>query len=365
MKLAKRLVGSMLVLVAVALNAAAFASPPQYLINIATLGEFYSSVPFRKDASNPLSVGNGTATFSGHAFAGPGWISSYARQDIQFSSGLSGGGGSTTRSRAQTDDFVISGPPGSVTGTLHFRVKAALAKGGGFDGNGAHQAHLDCTVSANFNNYSGSLAVGNGGISGTGTLAGWSSSTLDKAIDITASFPVGAPLLVYMVLDAVDFTYGNVFVNPGWVETDAGGNSDQYGGAGLKLVEVGGQVMTLPPGYTLNSTNFGVVDNHFTVTSAVNDTPRSPLSLSVFPNPFNPRTTVKYTVPSRGVVAIDVYDAAGAHVATLFHGEKNAGAYSVDWDGRATGEASVSSGVYFARISFNGSTETKKMVLLK
>ena len=89
------------------------------------------------------------------------------------------------------------------------------------------------------------------------------------------------------------------------------------------------------------------------------------MSLSVFPNPFNPRTTVKYTVPSRGVVAIDVYDAAGAHVATLFHGEKNAGAYSVDWDGRATGEASVSSGVYFARISFNGSTETKKMVLLK
>jgi hypothetical protein len=221
-------------------------------------------------------------------------------------------------------------------------------------------------VSANYNNYSGSLAVSNSGISGSGSLAGWSSPTLDTAIDITASFPVGVPLLVYMTLDAIGFTYGNVFVSPGWVECDAGGSSNQYGNAGLKLVEVGGQVMTLPPGYTLDSTSFGVVDNHFTVTSAVNDTPRAQgLSLSVFPNPFNPRTTVRYVVPSRGVVDIRVYDASGAHVATLFHGEKNAGVYSVDWDGRADGRTGISSGVYFARISHHGATQTGKMVLLK
>jgi hypothetical protein len=100
--------------------------------------------------------------------------------------------------------------------------------------------------------------------------------------------------------------------------------------------------------------------------SGVGETPRSyVLSVTNYPNPFNPRTTVKYTVPSRGVVDINIYDASGAHVVTLFHGERNAGAYSVDWDGHARGGASASSGIYFARVSFNGSSRTRKMVLLK
>ena len=364
----KRFVGPILVLVAVTSHATAHAGPPQYSIYMTTLGDFTSSIPFRKDAANPLSVSNGTGTYTGHAFAGPGWVSSFSRQDVQWTSGFSGGSSGNTRSRAQADDFIISGPGGFVTGTLHFRIQANFGLGGGYAGNGAHRAQLDATVSANNNTYSGSLAVSNSGISGSGSLAGWSAPTLDTTIDIAASFPVGTPLLVYMTLDAIGFTYGNVFVtpNPGWVECDAGGSSDQYADAGLKLVEVGGQVMTLPPGYTLDSTSFGVVDNHFDVTSAVNDTPRSQeLSLSVFPNPFNPRTTVRYAVPSRGVVDIVVYDASGAHVATLFHGEKYAGVYSVDWDGRANGKTGISSGIYFARISHNGATQTAKMVLLK
>ena len=101
-------------------------------------------------------------------------------------------------------------------------------------------------------------------------------------------------------------------------------------------------------------------------TSGVEDTPRSyVLSVSNYPNPFNPRTTVKYTVPSRGIVDIDVYDANGARVATLFHGERNAGAYSIDWDGRTDDAAVAASGVYFARITHNGAVRSQKMVLLK
>lgn len=366
MKVGKRVVGSILVFVTVASYATAYAGPPQYSITMTTLGDFTSSVPFRKDAANPMSVANGTGTYTGHAFAGPGWISAFGRQDVQWNSGFSGGSSGETRSRAQADDFIISGPPGSVSGTIHFRVRANLGTGGGFVGNGAHQSRLDIQTSANNNQAFGSLIVGNGGISASGALAGWATPTLDKSIDITASFPVGVPFVVYITLDALGFTYGNVFVNPGSVECDAGGNNSQYSGAGLQLVEAGGQVMTLPPGYTLNSTSFGVVDNVFTVTSAVNDTPRSQaLSLSVFPNPFNPRTTVKYTVPSRGMVDINVFDASGAHVATLFHGERNPGAYSVAWDGRGNWGDIVASGIYFARITHNGATQTRKMVLLK
>jgi hypothetical protein len=100
--------------------------------------------------------------------------------------------------------------------------------------------------------------------------------------------------------------------------------------------------------------------------SGVGGTPQSyVLSLSNYPNPFNPRTTVKYTVPSRGIVDIDVYDANGARVAKLFHGERNPGAYSIDWDGRTDDAAVAASGLYFARISHDGTARTKKMVLLK
>jgi flagellar hook assembly protein FlgD len=64
-------------------------------------------------------------------------------------------------------------------------------------------------------------------------------------------------------------------------------------------------------------------------------------------------------------VSVHVFDAHGAYVATLFDGERNAGAYSIEWDGRTNNGDAVASGVYFARIEHNGATRTKKMVLLK
>ena len=88
------------------------------------------------------------------------------------------------------------------------------------------------------------------------------------------------------------------------------------------------------------------------------------LSVSNFPNPFNPGTTVKYTVPAAGRVSATVYDARGARVVTLVDREHARGAYSVEWNGQAKGSP-VSSGIYFARIEHAGSTRSKKMLLLK
>lgn len=121
--------------------------------------------------------------------------------------------------------------------------------------------------------------------------------------------------------------------------------------------------------YYLTATDFNGNEGKpaiVTTLSNAGGTPQSyVLSVSNYPNPFNPRTTVNYTIPSRGHVSIRVFDAHGGLVATLFDGERNAGAYSVDWDGRAAGASFAASGVYFARIEHNGSVRTKKMVLLK
>jgi hypothetical protein len=101
--------------------------------------------------------------------------------------------------------------------------------------------------------------------------------------------------------------------------------------------------------------------------SGVNDAPRAyVLSVSNYPNPFNPRTTIRYTVPSQGMVTITVYDASGAHVATLVdHEDRAPGAYSTSWSGKDDNANAVSSGVYFARIDHERGIRTRKMILLK
>lgn len=101
--------------------------------------------------------------------------------------------------------------------------------------------------------------------------------------------------------------------------------------------------------------------------SDVGGTPKSyVLSVSNYPNPFNPRTTVSYTVPVRGPVTVAIYDARGALVTTLMNNvERARGAYTTEWSGQANDGTSVSSGVYFARIEQNGSVRSKKMVMLK
>lgn len=99
----------------------------------------------------------------------------------------------------------------------------------------------------------------------------------------------------------------------------------------------------------------------------VKDTPTQyALSLSSYPNPFNPRTTVSYTLPSRGLVTLAVYDSRGARVATLVNNAmRDAGVHKVEWDGRASDGVAVSSGVYFAKIEHASGMRAQKLVLLK
>ncbi len=84
-----------------------------------------------------------------------------------------------------------------------------------------------------------------------------------------------------------------------------------------------------------------------------------------FPNPFNPLTSFGYTVPKTTAVVVDVYNALGQKVRTLVDQTQTAGKYRVMWDGTDSRGHSVASGVYLYRVSVDGSTTTKKMLLLK
>jgi C1A family cysteine protease len=85
-----------------------------------------------------------------------------------------------------------------------------------------------------------------------------------------------------------------------------------------------------------------------------------------FPNPFNPKTAIRYTVPAPGgAVRLTVYDLRGRKVRTLVDENKGAGDYLAVWRGRDDGGRELGSGVYFYRMEIGDYRVERKMVLLK
>jgi hypothetical protein len=83
------------------------------------------------------------------------------------------------------------------------------------------------------------------------------------------------------------------------------------------------------------------------------------------PNPFNPTTTIRYTLPQASDVELAVFGVDGKLVRVLQSGAKPAGTFAATWDGRDDSGRSVASGVYFYRLRAGSFNETRKMVLLK
>jgi len=83
------------------------------------------------------------------------------------------------------------------------------------------------------------------------------------------------------------------------------------------------------------------------------------------PNPFNPQTTIRFSVPDTRGVTLRVYDVAGRLVNTLVERQYPAGTHVVNWDGTDRRGASVASGVYFYKIIAGTDVATRKMVLLR
>jgi hypothetical protein len=73
--------------------------------------------------------------------------------------------------------------------------------------------------------------------------------------------------------------------------------------------------------------------------------------LQNFPNPFNPSTTIDYTVAEESPVVITVYNVEGRKITTLANETKSPGRYRAIWNGRDGAGRGVSTGVYFYRVT--------------
>jgi hypothetical protein len=79
-----------------------------------------------------------------------------------------------------------------------------------------------------------------------------------------------------------------------------------------------------------------------------------------YPNPFNPTTEIRYDLPARAFVVLEVIDITGQVVATLAKGVETPGSKSAQFDARGIG-----SGVYFTRLLVDGSVRVNKMIILR
>ncbi|HPF09208.1 MAG TPA: T9SS type A sorting domain-containing protein, partial [Candidatus Cloacimonadota bacterium] len=84
-----------------------------------------------------------------------------------------------------------------------------------------------------------------------------------------------------------------------------------------------------------------------------------------YPNPFNPSTTISYSVPTDGDVALSIYNARGQLVNTLVNEYKSKGRYLIAWQAKDLRGASVASGVYFLRLRSGNQSISRKILLTK
>jgi poly(3-hydroxybutyrate) depolymerase len=84
-----------------------------------------------------------------------------------------------------------------------------------------------------------------------------------------------------------------------------------------------------------------------------------------YPNPFNSETVIRFALQASAKVELALYNLAGQKVATLAEGVREAGAYTLRWDGRDDSGRELASGVYVYRLQGGSRTETRKLLLLR
>ena len=84
-----------------------------------------------------------------------------------------------------------------------------------------------------------------------------------------------------------------------------------------------------------------------------------------YPNPFNPTTTINFSLKDKGHVLMSIYNIRGQLVRQLVDGEKLAGHFSIEWDGRNNSGIIMPSGTYLYAIKVNDFSYTRKMAFMK
>lgn len=205
---------------------------------------------------------------------------------------------------------------------------------------------------------------------GTGISVSGSATLIDNRFENLTPEDHSDVYVTSIVAVGTTIARNNTFLPPGLAATtdgppfDARGNwwgdsTGPYNGFGNpegQGTEVGNGIefipwLTSPPDSLPDTTGTGVEERN----KFPND-----FSLSVFPNPFNPTTTISFSLVESGLVKLELFDLLGRTVATLSDGVLIAGQHKFHFDG-----SNIASGVYLARLSTPRASQTVKLLLLK
>ena len=101
-------------------------------------------------------------------------------------------------------------------------------------------------------------------------------------------------------------------------------------------------------------------------TNSINEpTPLTTKLITNYPNPFNPTTSISYSLAKDSDVEISIYNMKGQLVKTLVKAKQEAGNHVTTWNGRNSDNNAVSSGLYFYKMKTNSYTKVNKMLMLK
>lgn len=84
-----------------------------------------------------------------------------------------------------------------------------------------------------------------------------------------------------------------------------------------------------------------------------------------YPNPFNPETTIRFSIRDASPVTLEVYNVKGQRIRTLVNETKVSGNHEVTWNGKDDNGRNVSSGIYYYKMTAGNYNTTKKMILIK
>jgi hypothetical protein len=84
-----------------------------------------------------------------------------------------------------------------------------------------------------------------------------------------------------------------------------------------------------------------------------------------YPNPFNPKTTIEYSVSNPCYVSVNIHNIRGALVTKLVDTQNSPGLYHIVWDGKDIAGNEVSSGVYYVILKTQSVVSCRKILLMK
>jgi hypothetical protein len=157
---------------------------------------------------------------------------------------------------------------------------------------------------------------------------------------------------------------GNVEWGPALANLDSDGDGFSNG---EELQDPSGSWQTgqPAPGDPSLVTNPGLASDFPTSVEVLSSLPNKFELKNNYPNPFNPSTTIEFSVPEQSNVRIEVFDATGTLINELVNDVYGAGTYRTAWNARDDFGSVVSSGFYIYRMSAGNFTQAKRMILIK